>query len=148
MCRHVVVALQHLKLYADRIKDVEELSKGPVQCSSCNMVVTFTEDNLFLGSKPHNHPLFVIGYIREQKVNRIFVDGGLAVNITPRSTMNDLCISIEELSKIRTTIHVFDLDQCTIGMICVKITIEDLSTSLIFHVIDAKTLCKLLLGRL
>jgi len=58
-----------------------------------------------LGSKPHNRPLFVIGYIMEQKVKYILVDRGSAVNIMPKSTMNDLSITVEELSKSWTMIQ-------------------------------------------
>jgi len=96
---------------------VEASTEGPVQCASCNTVVTFTDDDLLLGSKPHNRPLFVTGYIREQKIRRILVDGGLAVNIMPKSTMNDLGITVEELSKSRTMIQGFNLKgQRAIGM--------------------------------
>ena len=76
MCQHVVTVLQHPELYADKIKDVGASTEGPVQCAYCNTGVTFTDDDLLLGSKPHNRPLFVTGYIREQKVRRILVDGG------------------------------------------------------------------------
>jgi len=42
----------------------------------------------------------------------------------------------------------FNLEgQCAIGMICVELVMDDLPTSSIFHVIDAKTSYKLLLGR-
>jgi len=98
MRQHVVAALQHPELYADKIKDVGASTKGLVQCASCNTAVTFTDDDLPLGSKPHNHPLFVTGYIREQKVRRIIVHRGSAVNIMPKSTMNDLGIIVRELS--------------------------------------------------
>jgi len=36
-----------------------------MQCASYNTAVTFTDDNLLLGSKPHNHPLFATDYIKE-----------------------------------------------------------------------------------
>jgi len=68
------------------------------------MVITFTDDDLLLVSKPHNRPLFVANYIKEQKVNRILVDGELAANIMPKSIMHDLGITIEELSKSQTMI--------------------------------------------
>jgi len=61
------------------------------------MVITFNDDGL-LGSKLYNRPLFVTRYIRRQMVNRILVDGGSAVNIVPKSTMNNLGITIGELS--------------------------------------------------
>jgi len=63
------------------------------------MAVKLTDDNLLLGFKPRNCPLFVTRYIRGQMVNRILVDGGSKVNIMPKSTMNDLGITIRELSK-------------------------------------------------
>jgi len=56
--------------------DVERSTESLVQYASCITVVTFNDDNLLLGSKPHNHPLFVIGYIREQKVKHICIDEG------------------------------------------------------------------------
>ncbi|KAK4404339.1 hypothetical protein Sango_0802500 [Sesamum angolense] len=56
---------------------------------------TFTDEDLLLGSKPHNRPLFVIGYVREQKVNRILFDGGSAVNILPLRILKEIGIPIE-----------------------------------------------------
>ena len=87
------------EVYAEKVKGAAEMSDAPVQCASCNTAVTFTDGDLLLGSKPHNRPLFVASYIKEQKVDRILVDGGLAVNIMPKSTMHDLGLTIEELSK-------------------------------------------------
>jgi len=143
----MVIALQHLEIYAERVKAVVEMLKTPVQCASYNMAVTFTDDELLLGSKPHNRPLFVAGYIKEQKVETILVDGGPAVHIMLKSVMHDLGITIEELSKCQTMIQMFKLEgQHAFGMIRVKLVMGNLSTSSIFHVIDAKTSYKLLLG--
>jgi len=89
----------------------------------------------------------MVGYIKEQKVDRILIDGASAVNTMPKSTMHDLGRTIEELSKGRTMIHGFNLEGWrAIGMIRVKLVMGNLSTSSIFHVI-AKTSYKLLLGR-
>ena len=73
--QNVVVALQHPELYADKVKDVGPSIKGAsssmkdvAQYTACNTAITFSDDDLLLDSKPHNHPLFVTGYIREQKV--------------------------------------------------------------------------------
>ncbi|KAL0462265.1 UNVERIFIED_CONTAM: hypothetical protein Slati_0114100 [Sesamum latifolium] len=49
----------------------------------CMSTITFTDKDLLLGSKLHNRPLFIAGYVRDQKVNRILIDGGSAVNILP-----------------------------------------------------------------
>ena len=74
------------------------------------MAVTFTNSDLLLGYKPHNCPLLVAGYIKEEKVNHILVDGGSTVNIMPKSILRDLGITIEELSKSRTMIQGSNLE--------------------------------------
>ncbi|KAL0284952.1 UNVERIFIED_CONTAM: hypothetical protein Sangu_2800100 [Sesamum angustifolium] len=53
--------------------------KDSSNTNECMSTVTFTDEDLFLGSKPHNRPMFVAGYAREQKVNRILIDGGSAI---------------------------------------------------------------------
>jgi len=146
MREQIVVAIRQAKLYADKLKDAP-LTRIPVQCATCNTIVTFIYDDLLLGPKPHNHSLFVTGYIQGQMVNRILVDGGSAVNIMPKSIINDLGITIGELSKSRMMIHGFNLEgQYAIGMIRLELTIGDLTTSSVFHVIDSKTLYKLMFG--
>ena len=65
----MVVASQYPKLYVNKVKDVGEIPEVLIQCSSCNTTITFTNDDLLLGSKPYNCLLFVIGYIKEWKVN-------------------------------------------------------------------------------
>jgi len=62
---------------------------SPTQCVTCNTAVTFTDDDLLLGSKPHNCLLFVTGYIRGKMDKKNLVVGGSTVNIMPKSTMND-----------------------------------------------------------
>ncbi|KAL0310333.1 UNVERIFIED_CONTAM: RNA-directed DNA polymerase [Sesamum calycinum] len=64
---------------------------------SCVANITFTDEDLLLGSTPHNRPLFVTGYTREQRVNRVLLDGGSAVNILLLRTMKELGISMDEL---------------------------------------------------
>ena len=49
--------------------------------------LTFTDKDLLLSSKPHNHPLYVFGYAHEQKIDRNLIDEGSAVNILPKMTM-------------------------------------------------------------
>jgi len=73
---------------------LENCLRGPIQYASYNIAMTFTYNDLLLGSKPQNCPLFMTTYIREQKVNVILMDGGLAVNIIPKSAINDLGTAI------------------------------------------------------
>ena len=71
-------------------------------------------------------------------VRRIPMDNGLTVNIMPMSIMNDLGISIEELSKSRMIIKSFNLGgHRKMCMVLLDLTIGDLTTSSIFHMIDS-----------
>ena len=118
------------------------------QCANCHGKITFTNEDLLLGSKPHNRPLFVFGYIREEKVSRILIDDGSAMNIMSKVTMKRLGISTEELSKSRLVIQGFNQEgQRAIGIIRLDVIMEDLKTRPLFHVIDSKTSYNLLLGR-
>ena len=67
MHEQVATTMRHAKSYADKVKEAKEPTKLPTQCATCNTTVSFTDDDLLLGSKPHNRPLFVIGYIRGPK---------------------------------------------------------------------------------
>jgi len=104
MHQHVVSTLQHPELYTNKVKYVGGLTESLVKCVSCNIAVTFIVDDLLLGSKCRNRLLFVTCYIREQKVKRILVDRGSTINIMPKSTMDNLGITMEELSKSQTII--------------------------------------------
>ena len=57
------------------------------ECYVCSPGLTFIDEDLLLGSKPYNRPLYVSSYAREQKIDRILIDGGSAVNILPKMTM-------------------------------------------------------------
>ncbi|KAL0416128.1 UNVERIFIED_CONTAM: hypothetical protein Slati_3444700 [Sesamum latifolium] len=41
----------------------------------CMSRITFTDEDLLLGSKPPNRPLSIVGYVHEQKVNIILING-------------------------------------------------------------------------
>ncbi|KAL0310136.1 UNVERIFIED_CONTAM: hypothetical protein Sangu_2457000 [Sesamum angustifolium] len=110
--------------------------------------ITFTDEDLLLGSKRHNHPLFIAGYVREQKVNRIWIDRGSAVNILPLRILKELEIPIDELSNSRLMIQGFSQGgQRAVGIIRMQLTMEDMVSSALFHVIDAKTSYNMLLNR-
>ncbi|KAM1212301.1 hypothetical protein ACFX2G_003942 [Malus domestica] len=129
----------------------EILKLRPYECATCcatEDAINFTDEDLLLGSKPHNRPLFVSGYVREHKVSRMLVDGGSAINIMPKSTMTTIGIKVDELSLSRLLIQGFNQGgQRAMGMVRVEMTIGELKSSTIFHVIDAKTSYGLLLGR-
>ena len=64
------------------------------ECYACSPDLTFTDEDLLLGSKPHNCPLYVSGYACEQKIDRILINGGLAINILPKMTMRRLGLTM------------------------------------------------------
>ncbi|KAL0453888.1 UNVERIFIED_CONTAM: hypothetical protein Slati_1366900 [Sesamum latifolium] len=110
--------------------------------------ITFTDEDLLLGCKPYNRPLFVTGYVREQKVNMILIEGGFAVNILPLRILKELGIPIDELSNSRLMIQGFNQGgQRAVGIIRMQLTMEDMVSTAIFHIIDAKTSYNMLLGR-
>ena len=78
------------------------------ECYVCSSNLTFTYEDLLLGSKPHNRPLYVSGYAREQNINRILIDRGSVVNILPKMTMRRLGLIMEELSHSRLVIQGFN----------------------------------------
>ena len=129
--QHMVVSLQHPEYMLIESRVLLKCQKRThVRCASCNMAITFTSDDLLLSSKPHNSPLFMIGFIKEQKFDCFLVDGGSTVNIIPKSTIHELGIIIKELSRCRTMIQGFNLKgQCAIGMIHSKLMMVDLSMS-------------------
>ena len=117
-------------------------------CCATHDVINFTDEDLLLGSKPHNRPLFVSGYVRDHKVNRMLVDGGSAINIMPKSTMTTIGIKVDELSRSHLLIQGFNQGrQRAMGIIRVEMTICELKSSTLFHVIDVRTSYSLLLGR-
>ncbi|KAM2064854.1 hypothetical protein ACFX16_028199 [Malus domestica] len=125
----------------------EGLKLRPHKCATHD-VINFTDEDLLLGSRPYNRLLFVSGYIREHKVNRMLMDGGSAINIMPKSTMIIIGIKVDELSLSCLLIQGFNQGgQRVMGMIRVEITIGKLKSSTIFHVIDVRTSYNLLLGR-
>ncbi|KAM1993553.1 hypothetical protein ACFX16_009873 [Malus domestica] len=129
----------------------EGLKLRPYECATCCAAedsIHFIDEDLLLRSKPHNRHLFVFGYVREHKVNRMLVDGGSAINIMPKSTMTTIGIKVDELSLSHLLIQGFNQGgQRAMGMIRVEMTIGELKSSMIFHVINARTSYGLLLGR-
>ena len=117
-------------------------------CCAAHDAINFTDEDLLLGSKPHNCPLFVSGYVRKNKINRMLVDDGSSINIMRKSTMTIISIKVDELSWSRLLIQGFNQGgQRAMGMILVKMTIGELKSSTLFHVIEARTSYSLLVGR-
>ena len=114
----------------------------------CTTEISFNDEDLLLGSKLHNRPLFIKGYVDEKIVNRILVDDGSAVNILPLKTMRELGIPMDELFPSHLMIQGFNQGgQNAIGKIRLAMHMEDMESNALFLVIDAKTTYNMLLGR-
>nr|XP_027067664.1 uncharacterized protein LOC113693306 [Coffea arabica] len=114
----------------------------------CATTIIFDDDDLTVEFKTHNRPLFVSAYVREQKMSRVLIDGGSAVNIMSVRAMKELGISSDELSQSRLMIQGFNQGgQRAIGLIRLELLIGKLSSSALFHIIEAKTSYNMLLGR-
>ena len=92
--------------------------------------------------------MFITGYIREQNITHILIDGGSAINIMPKTTMKRLGIAMKELTRSRLMIQGFNKGgQQAIGMNRLELVTGELSSNTLFHVIDAKTSYNILLER-
>ena len=117
-------------------------------CAHCRDKMTFADEDLLLGSKPHNRPHFVSSFTQGERVSRILIDDKSTVNIMPKGTMRRLGIFMEKLSKSRLVIQGLNQEgQRAIGMIWLDVTIDELKARPLFHVIDSKTAYNFLLGR-
>ncbi|KAK2978404.1 hypothetical protein RJ640_027467 [Escallonia rubra] len=53
--------LEEPKKYSSAIREIDDLKTTTATCTSCCASITFTDEDLQLGPKPHNRPLFVSG---------------------------------------------------------------------------------------
>ncbi|KAL0405353.1 UNVERIFIED_CONTAM: hypothetical protein Slati_3849200 [Sesamum latifolium] len=101
--------------------------KDSFHADDCMTSITFIDEDLLLGSRPHNRPLFMAGYAREQKVNRILIDGGSVVNILPLRTLKELGIPMDDLLNSRFMIQGFNQGgQRAIGLIRMELLMDDM----------------------
>ena len=128
--------------------DSEEETKWAIVYKAYWSSIIFTDDDRLLGSKIHNRSLFVTGYVWEQQVNRILIDGRSTVNILPLKILKELGIFLDELLPSKLMIQGFNqCGQRAIGKIRLQMLIGEMESSALFHVIDAKTTYKLLIRR-
>ena len=110
--------------------------------------IHFFDEDLLLGFILHNRPLFVVGNIREQKVNRILIDDGSSINLLSLKTMKDLKVPINELLPSQLIIQGFNQNgQKAFRKIRFEFFIDDMESNALFHVIDIDSTYNMLLGR-
>ena len=102
------VNLEETKVTKEEGSETHASEEAVALCAHCRDKMMFIDEDLLLGSKPHNRPLFVSGYTRRERVSRILIDDRSAVNIMPKGMMRRLGISMEELSKSQLVIQGFN----------------------------------------
>ncbi|KAM2122482.1 hypothetical protein ACFX1Q_020150 [Malus domestica] len=90
----VLASLEDHEMQQRKGKGLELRPHEYATCCVAHDAITFTNEDLLLGSKPHNRPIFISGYVREHKVNRMLVDGGSTINIISKSTMTTIDIKV------------------------------------------------------
>ncbi|KAM1551305.1 hypothetical protein ACFX10_043456 [Malus domestica] len=101
MLKALVAALASLDDHEVQETKNEVLKLQPHEyapCYAAHNTINLTNEDLLLGSKPHNRHLFIFGYVVENKINRMLLDGRLAISIIPKSTMATIGIKVDELS--------------------------------------------------
>ncbi|XP_020081023.1 uncharacterized protein LOC109704671 [Ananas comosus] len=110
--------------------------------------VTFTDEDMLLGTAHHNRPLYVTGTSDGEKINRILIDPGSSVNILTLRTLKSLALNVDHLSSEKILIQGFNQhSQKALGSIILPIKFGALRTDVKFYVINADTSYKALLGR-
>lgn len=114
----------------------------------CDQTITFTDENLLLGNTEHNRPLFVSGDLAGERINRIMLDLGSAVNILPLKTLKRIGLCPTVLKSTNLVIQGFNQgSQRTMGTVSLDLDIQGFLTKVNYHVINAPTSYNLLLGR-
>ncbi|XP_075112367.1 uncharacterized protein LOC142182210 [Nicotiana tabacum] len=108
----------------------EQLTGNSEEVDICNAKITFTNDDILLGETHHNLPLFMVGFVREQRISRILIDDGFGVNIHPIRTVKELGIPMNELCESCLMIQGFNQGgQRVIRAIKLEINMGDLHSS-------------------
>jgi len=88
------------------------------------------------------------GMIEERRINRILLDCGSVVNLLPLRVLKAIVITPNQLSLTLLTTQVFNqVWQKGLGIIAVKVKLDNLYMDAIFHVIYADTSYNALLER-
>ena len=86
--------------------------------------------------------------IFDTEINRIMLDGGSAVNVLPLKSLRAVGLQPRHLSPSLLTIQGFNqAGERALGSITLKVEIGELSSNVLFHVIDSNTSYNVLLGR-
>ncbi|XP_039131814.1 uncharacterized protein LOC120268495 [Dioscorea cayenensis subsp. rotundata] len=110
--------------------------------------MSFTDEDLLLGTTVHNRPLYVTRFCDGVKINRVLVDPWSSLNLMTLNTLRTLALEVCHLSSEKIIIQGFNQhSQKALGSITLPLKFGKISSNVKFHVIDADASYKALLGR-
>ncbi|KAG9458357.1 hypothetical protein H6P81_002865 [Aristolochia fimbriata] len=131
------------------INTLKEEQAEPPQIKEVHSTsISFKESDMLLGERSHNQLLFVSEAMKDRWINRILLDNGSAVNILPIQTLKNVGLDANDLQASSLMIQGFNQEgQRALGTIRLELQIGDMTSHVLFHVIDARTSYNVLLGR-
>jgi len=133
---------------ADPVEVDEVLSSHLNRHAACMACRTFTDEDMQLGSTDHNRPFYVIGIIGDKMINWILLDCGSAINLLPLRALRAIGITPNQLFPTLLTIQGFNqVRKKGLGIVALRVKLDDLYTDALSHIIDADTSYNVLLGR-
>jgi hypothetical protein len=143
---NLIYALQHPEQFQCHFASCLEEEALYIERRSKN--ITFTEDDLLIGTPDHNRPLYVTGECEGKKLSRILVDAGSSINIMSLKTLHGLALSVKSLAPETITIHEFNQNsKQSVGFVILNLKLGKLETRPKLYVIDADNSYKALFGR-
>ncbi|XP_039130916.1 LOW QUALITY PROTEIN: uncharacterized protein LOC120267326 [Dioscorea cayenensis subsp. rotundata] len=125
-----------------------EINMTEAMYATHTVSISFTDEDLLLGTVEHNRPLYVTGSCDGIKINRILIDPGSSLNLMTLHTLRALALEICHLSPERIIIQGFNQhSQKALGSITLPLKFGKIISDVKFHVIDADASYKALLGR-
>lgn len=100
-----IYALQHPEEFETYFA---EISMKDVLYAIHTASITFTDDDLLLGTTDHNWPLYITGMIDSAKINRILIDPRSSINIMSLRKLRNLSLDTQHLSSEKIVIQGFN----------------------------------------
>lgn len=102
-------------------------------CSKGVPEISFSDEDLCLGTADHNRPLYITVNIDNFRLSRILVDPGASVNIMTLRTLAYLRIDVRKLSSDKMILRGFhENGERALGSVTLLLEIEELKQSFIF----------------
>ncbi|XP_028549412.1 uncharacterized protein LOC114579342 [Dendrobium catenatum] len=109
--------------------------------------ITFSEEDMMLGTADHNRPLYVTAKNDKLIISRILIDLGSSVNLISLKALRSLYLDVEHLGPDKMMVHCFnEKGQKTLGSFMLPLVFGELHMVAKFNVIDVDISFKALLG--